>query len=312
MGKIVLKIQIAKKAGFCFGVRRAVELAEKSVKQGLKTYTLGPIIHNPQEVKRLEDKNIQILKSLKNIKNATIVLRAHGIPSGLNEKLKKNKTISIVDAVCPFVKRAQEIVKTINAKQQDAKSKNIAIIGERKHPEIIALISYDKNACTVIESNKDAQNFKSSSKIVDVVSQTTQSQEKLDTIVKILKKHYCVRVHNTICKATFDRQNAAEKLAKKVELMIVVGGKNSGNTNRLAQICSKWAKTKLIETAEDIRKVWFKNILKIGLTAGASTPDWIIENVKGRVKEILKTSEKTINIKGDTYDRKQQHRKNNF
>jgi 4-hydroxy-3-methylbut-2-enyl diphosphate reductase len=280
-----LKIKIAGNAGFCFGVRRAIDLAEKTVAEEHKVYTLGPIIHNPQEVKRLEKKRIKTLRDLKEVRSGSVILRTHGIPFDLHKKLEKNKNINIIDAACPFVKRAQVIIKQLstNAKSKD---KTIVIVGERIHPEVVALLSYGKKGkCSVVESIKEAQDFRCIGDL-NIVSQTTQTPENFESIVKVLKERHKVRVYNTICKATFDRQKSAEKLARSVDLMIVIGGKNSGNTRRLAQICSAKTNTYHVETVDSIKEEWFENVESVGLTAGASTPDWVIEDIEAKVKEI--------------------------
>jgi (E)-4-hydroxy-3-methyl-but-2-enyl pyrophosphate reductase (IPP and DMAPP forming) len=275
-----VKIKIADKSGFCFGVKRAINLAEKTADSNQKVYTLGPIIHNPQEVKRLDKKGIKTLKNPKSVKEGIIILRTHGIPLQLHKELEKKKAIDIIDATCPFVKRAQDIVKGLSCKDE-----TIVIVGEKIHPEVVALVSYGNGKCVVIESVKEARKLEAAGDL-NIVSQTTQTPENFDSIVKCLKKRYKVKVFNTICKATLDRQKSAEKLAKTVDLMIVIGGKNSGNTTRLAEICSSKTKTYHIETVDDLNKAWFKNKKNIGLTAGASTPYWIIKKVQGRVEEI--------------------------
>jgi 4-hydroxy-3-methylbut-2-enyl diphosphate reductase len=280
-----LKIKIADNAGFCFGVKRAIDLAEKIADKKLKVYTLGPIIHNPQEVKRLAKNGIKILKNPNKVKNSFIILRTHGIPFELHKKLEENKIINIIDATCPFVKRTQNIVKKLS---MDAKfeGKTIIIIGEKIHPEVIALMSYGNGKCVIIENSKEARNFKGNEKF-SVVSQTTQTPKNFNEIIKILKKYHKIKVYNTICNATLDRQKSAAKLAQIVDLMIVIGGKNSGNTTRLAQICSIKTKTYHIEIANDIEEKWFKNILSVGLTAGASTPNWIIKDVEVKIKKFI-------------------------
>lgn len=275
------KIQTAEKSGFCFGVKRAIVLAEKTAGSKKKVYTLGPIIHNPQEVKRLEKQGIKALKDPKKVKQGTIILRTHGIPLQLHNKIAENKKINIIDATCPFVKRAQDIVKKLSEKEN-----TIIIVGEKVHPEVVALLSYCDGKCVVVESLKEAKKLKIQGNL-SIVSQTTQTPQNFDSIVKYLKKRYKVQVYNTICKATFDRQKSAEKLAKNVDLMIVIGGKNSGNTTRLYEICKKKTKTYHIETEADIKESWFKNSKKVGITAGASTPDWIIKQVENKIKEII-------------------------
>ncbi|GHT54874.1 4-hydroxy-3-methylbut-2-enyl diphosphate reductase [Endomicrobiia bacterium] len=279
-----LKIKIAKNSGFCFGVRRAIDLVEKATREKPRVYTLGPIIHNPQEVERLEKQGIKILKDSKRIKEGSIILRTHGIPFELHRKLEANKTINIIDATCPFVKRAQNIVKQLSAdvKSEDEK---IILVGEKVHPEVVALVSYGNDKCVVIENSKEAGRFEWSGGL-NIVSQTTQTPKNFDSTVKVLKKRHKVKVYNTICKATLERQKSAKKLAGTVDLMIVIGGKNSGNTTRLTQICGAKTKTYHVETTDDLKEQWFKKIENVGLTAGASTPVWIIKDIEKRVKEI--------------------------
>ncbi|MCX5781348.1 MAG: 4-hydroxy-3-methylbut-2-enyl diphosphate reductase [Elusimicrobia bacterium] len=272
-------IKVAKNSGFCFGVRRAIEIAEKTVKPNKKIFSLGPLIHNPQEVKRLENIGIKKIENTKSLKNKVLILRTHGIPHGLKEKLKIQNLV-IVDATCPFVKRAQDIVEKL-AKAK----KKILIVGEKKHPEIKALVSYGGSHCYVVEQSSDLKNLDLSGDIC-VVSQTTQSPQNFKNFVSIIKKiNPQAAIYNTICKATIDRQTAAKELSKKVDVMVVVGGKNSGNTKRLAQICSKFTKTYYVETALEIKPQWFKKTKNIGISAGASTPDWIIKEVRKKIEE---------------------------
>jgi 4-hydroxy-3-methylbut-2-enyl diphosphate reductase len=288
----MLKIKVAKNAGFCFGVRRAIEIAERTLKNKSKVYTLGPIIHNPQEVKRLEKQGIKTLKSVNKIQDGYIILRTHGIPFDLHKKLNENKNINVIDSTCPFVKRAQDVVKELSG-NKTAENLNIIIVGEKIHPEVVALVSYGNKKCVVIETPQEAKMFKGS-KNLSIVSQTTQTSENFNNIVNILSKNYKITVYNTICRATLDRQQSAEELACSVDLMIVIGGKNSGNTTRLAQICSCKTRTYHVETFKDLKKSWFKNISTAGLTAGASTPDWIIKDIEIKVKEIGDTIKENI------------------
>ena len=275
-----MKILVADSSGFCFGVKRAIDLAEEIAGKSKEVYTFGPLIHNPQEVARLEKENIKVVEDYSQIEKGVLVLRTHGIPLGIYESLSKKENIKIVDATCPFVKRAQDIVKKLSDH-----SEQIVIVGEKTHPEVVALVSYGKGKCLVVEDKKDIKNVKKTD-IIYVVSQTTQSPKKFDKIVNEIEKISKVEVFNTICKATFDRQSAAEKLAKEADVMIVIGGKNSGNTTRLYQICSAITKTYHIENVDEIEKSWFDNVKEVGITAGASTPDWIIENIKRRIKEV--------------------------
>jgi len=275
------KIKTAKTAGFCFGVRRAIELAEKTVRGKKRIYTLGPIIHNPQEISRLSALGIKAVERPKGLKNETIIVRTHGIPAGLSEKLKNN-CLTVVDATCPFVKRAQEIVKKLFAK-----GFQVVIVGDKTHPEVVGLVSYAKGNCRVVEKKSDLKNI-ALAKQVGVICQTTQSPENFSEIMaEIRRRRPQAEAHNTICRATDDRQSDVRRLAKTVDVMIVVGGKNSGNTKRLAQIAREYVSTHHIETALELKKAWLKNAIMVGITAGASTPDWIIKNVQRRIKALI-------------------------
>jgi 4-hydroxy-3-methylbut-2-enyl diphosphate reductase len=276
-----LEVRISDNAGFCFGVKRAIDLVEKTLNEQSKVYTLGPIIHNPQEVKRLEEKGVKILKDIDCVKSGCIVLRTHGVSLGLRNRLEKDKAISVIDATCPFVKKAQDIVKNLSSEET-----TIVIVGEKSHPEVEALLSYGEGKCVVVGNPKEAVEFKGVGDL-SIVSQTTQTPQNFNAIVEILKDKFKVTIYNTICKATLERQEAAENLAEKVDLMLVIGGKNSGNTTRLAEICKAQTGTYHIETVDEIDNKWFKNFEIIGLTAGASTPDSIIKSVERRVREIL-------------------------
>ena len=276
----MVKITIAKSAGFCFGVKRAIDLAQDIASKNSDVYTFGPLIHNPQEVARLEKENIKVVEDYSKIEKGVLVLRTHGIPLDIYENLSKKENIKIVDAACPFVKKAQDIIKELSKD-----SEQIVIVGEKKHPEVVALVSYGKGKCLVVEDKDDVKNVKKTD-IIYIVSQTTQSPKKFEEIVNEISKISQVKVFNTICRATFDRQSAAAKLAKEVNVMIVIGGKNSGNTTRLYQICSNITKTYHIEDVDEIEPAWFDKVESVGITAGASTPDWIIENIKRRIKEI--------------------------
>ena len=275
-----MKIIVADKAGFCFGVRRAVSIAEESVAKRKEIYTFGPLIHNPQEIVRLESIGVKTLDKPSAKKGSVLVVRTHGIPDGLAEKIKA-KGVALVDATCPFVKRAQEIVKDLSDKGYQ-----VIIAGDREHPEVKALISYGGKFCRVVENASEVKKIKLKDKI-GVISQTTQDPDNFKEIVECIRKYSPnAKAHNTICRATIDRQESARRLAKKVDLLIVVGGKNSGNTRRLYEIGSEIVKTKLIETHNEIKSQWFAGIKTVGITAGASTPHWIIEEVKNKITSI--------------------------
>ncbi|MDR2818400.1 MAG: 4-hydroxy-3-methylbut-2-enyl diphosphate reductase [Endomicrobium sp.] len=278
-----VEIKTAANSGFCFGVKRAIGLVEKTLNEKPEVYTLGPIIHNPQEVKRLKEKGVKILNDIDCVKSGCIILRTHGISLELLNRLEKDKTLYIIDATCPFVKKAQDIIKNLSSQET-----TIVIVGENSHPEVEALVSYGAGKCVVIENPREALEFKGIGDL-NIVSQTTQTPQNFNVIVEILKKRFKVNIYNTICEATLERQESAKKLAKKVDLMIVIGGKNSGNTTRLAEICKAQTKTYHIETIDELDAKWFNNIKTVGLTAGASTPDNIIKSVQRRLGEILQT-----------------------
>ena len=208
------------------------------------------------------------------LRGETLIVRTHGIPREMREKLEQ-KSLHIVDATCPFVKRAQDIIKKLSVDDVD-----IVIVGEKTHPEVVGLVSYCRHNGAVVDNCRDIKKVKLGSKPVRVVSQTTQTPENFDAVVAEIKKT-CgdVATFNTICKATKDRQRSARQLARQVDVMIVIGGKNSGNTRRLAQICSADTPTYHIETEKELDPRWFTAAKTVGLTAGASTPDWIIDRV---------------------------------
>jgi 4-hydroxy-3-methylbut-2-enyl diphosphate reductase len=244
-------------------------------------YTLGPIIHNPQEVKRLEGKGVKILNDIDSVKGGCVILRTHGVSLGFMNKLRTNKAITVIDATCPFVKKAQDIIRDLSCEE-----KAIIIVGDNSHPEVEALVSYGAGKCVVIENSSEALKFTGNGQI-NIVSQTTQTPQNFNSVINILKNRFEVNVHNTICQATFERQKDAEKLAKKSDFMIVIGGKNSGNTTRLAQICRTQTVTYHIEDVDEIDDKWFCGVKNVGLTAGASTPESIIKSVKMRIEQIL-------------------------
>ncbi|MCB4791407.1 MAG: 4-hydroxy-3-methylbut-2-enyl diphosphate reductase [Elusimicrobia bacterium] len=274
------KIKTAKTAGVCFGVKRAIELAQKTARNRKKVYTLGPLIHNPQEVNRLSKNGIKPIKSPWKLKNETLILRTHGIPLTFKKKLEL-KRLNLVDAACPFVKHAQDMVRKLTQEGYQ-----VIIVGDKIHPEVVALVSYGLGKCKVVEKKEDINKIKLAKKI-GVVSQTTQSKKNFDSIISVLRnKRPDAKIFNTICRATIDRQSEAKNIAKGADLMIVVGGKNSANTRRLYEICRDYTKAYYIEVAKEINPEWFKGVEKVGLTAGASTPDWVIKDVESTIKYI--------------------------
>ncbi len=277
-----MEVFVVKTAGFCFGVKRAINMAYDAEKEASdEIYTLGPIIHNPQVVSKLEESKIYAKKTLTDIKNGTVIIRSHGVT--LEEiNAAKNKSLKIVDATCPFVKKAQE-----HAEELNKDGYFIVVVGEKDHPEVKSIVSYGGKNVIVLESAEDVAKI-SRVKKMGIVAQTTQSIENFRAIVsECLKKAGEIKVFNTICNATYVRQTESTELASKVDCMIVVGGKNSANTNRLAEVCKKIQEnTHHIETKSELKPAWFEGVKKVGITAGASTPNWIIEEVANLVKSI--------------------------
>ncbi len=284
------KILLAEHSGFCFGVRRAIRIARHAASESKQPiYSLGPLIHNRQEVERLKEKGIHVAKTLRGIKTGTVIIRSHGIHPELLKKAK-SKGLSIVDATCPFVQKVHQIVSFLKKEGY-----GIIIIGEKNHPEVMALpgvirstkpLRYiTSSVVKVVEKPSDVKKIHGKRKL-GIVSQTTQTIENFNEIVSaILPKASELRIFNTICMETFKRQESAKKLADRVDSMLVVGGYNSANTRRLAEICRKTGtETHHIETAGEIKAVWCRGKKVIGITAGASTPNWIIKSVVKKIR----------------------------
>jgi 4-hydroxy-3-methylbut-2-enyl diphosphate reductase len=279
-----MEVVLAKHAGFCFGVKRATQLAFEAADIGSETYTLGPIIHSPQVVQRLEEMGVIPVENVSEVESGgTIIIRSHGVAAEeLEAAVRAN--LEVVDATCPFVKKAQEHVATLSKEGYD-----IVVVGDAVHPEVQGIVSYAAGRVYVVSSGKDVERLPRMSKI-GIVAQTTQSFEHLqDVVTACLARGGETRVYNTICDATAVRQDEAKKLAGAVDCMVVIGGFNSANTKRLAQICRELLpRTHHVETACQIDEQWFEGVKKVGVTAGASTPKWIIDEVINRISAIDK------------------------
>ncbi|MCX8026315.1 MAG: 4-hydroxy-3-methylbut-2-enyl diphosphate reductase [Thermodesulfovibrionales bacterium] len=277
-----VEIIVAKRAGFCFGVKRAVDIAFEYSKRENNVFTYGPIIHNPQVVEKLKKVGVEPFDYNKNGSGGckgTIIIRTHGVPLITIDRLQK-EGYKIVDATCPFVKKAQEYAKLLSDKGYQ-----VVIVGDAHHPEVEGLVSYAGDDCIVTNSADGINRLRSK---VGVVVQTTQTETLLKEIVgRLLDKVKELKVFNTICNSTKLRLKETRSLAKKVDCMFVVGGKNSANTTQLARLCmSQGIPTYHIETAAEVLNVWLDGVKKIGITAGASTPDWIINELVERIKDI--------------------------
>lgn len=284
-----MKIIVAKNSGFCNGVRRSVDLANKASEKNIKSYTLGPLVHNPTQVNMLEEKGVGVIdeKEALNLKNSQIVIRSHGVSEKLKDDLRKNSN-DVIDATCPVL---INIYKKIKEKENEGYT--IIIIGDKDHPEIKAMASYVNNGI-IIKNETEAKNITNMSKLY-VVSQTTNRIDFFENIAHELEKtNDDVVIENTICNATRLRQEACKSLSKEVDCMIVVGGFNSSNTNKLYQIAQKYCKNvKRIETVKDLPLQKLSNFNIIGVIAGASTPDQVIEEVVNRMDDL--TNEELMN-----------------
>jgi len=284
-----MEIKLAESAGFCFGVKRAVDTVYEQLKTGKTIYTYGPIVHNEEVVWELSEKGVQVLENeeaLKSLevpegKKAAVIIRAHGVPEKIYH-LMEEKGLECIDATCPFVKRIHKI-----AEQESLAGKHIVIVGNPVHPEVEGIVGWCRGEATVIQTPEEAAAFvPPEGKEVCVVSQTTFNYNKFHYIVEIFqKKGYNVSVVNTICNATEERQRAARALAAEADVMIVIGGKHSSNTRKLYEIClEECANTYFIQTLDDLHLELPKAVRLVGITAGASTPNKLIEEVQNYVR----------------------------
>jgi len=278
-----MNIIVADYSGFCFGVERAIRIAEETSRKGARIYTLGPIIHNPQLVKKLEEKGVNVKKSVEDVESDdVVVIRSHGIPKQHMDKLINDK-INVVDATCPFVTRGQRQASILSSGGYF-----LVVFGEKDHPEVKGIVSYANNGFVIVENSEEVEEKVKFHDKIGVVAQTTQSKSVFDTVINALKsKCNELKIVNTICNATYQRQEAAKKVALISDIMYVIGGKNSGNTTRLYEICKEICpKVFHIETKDEIDKSDLIGVENIGITAGASTPKFLIDEVIEFLKEV--------------------------
>jgi (E)-4-hydroxy-3-methyl-but-2-enyl pyrophosphate reductase len=281
-----MRVFLVKKAGFCFGVKRAIRLAfDVAKKKNEKVYTWGPLIHNPQVVEDLKEKGVHPVEDLRKIRKGTLIIRSHGIRPEILERIKKKK-IQVVDATCPFVKKAQKEAMLLSEQGYQ-----VAVVGEADHPEVQGIMGYVDGSVLVINHNRMRKNLPHFDKL-GVIAQTTLNIDAFKQVVgELVENADELKVCNTICHATLRAQKATLKLARRVDMMIVVGGHNSANTTRLAKLCQRiGTPTHHIETARELRTSWFKGKSKVGVTGGASTPDWLIQEVVDRTRKHPKCS----------------------
>ena len=275
------EVIVAKSAGFCFGVQRAVDTVYNQC-GGKNVFTYGPIIHNEEVVKDLENKGVHVINSADEINDdSTVIIRSHGVSKDVYDSLHE-KNVNIVDATCPFVLKIHKIVK-----EESANGSQIVIIGNENHPEVEGIMGWSLSDTYVIDTSEKAQNLVlDSQRRVCIVSQTTFNYNKFQELVEIVnEKGYDIIVLNTICNATEERQTEAERIAKEVDAMIVIGGRASSNTQKLFEICKKECEnTYYIQTIKDLDLTRLKSTDNVGITAGASTPNNIIEEVQKNVR----------------------------
>ena len=279
-----MEIKLAPNAGFCFGVRAAINKGEKLIEEGKGPIaTLGPLIHNPQEVARLESLGIRSYDELSDIQEKNVLIRTHGVAPSVYEDIEKSGH-AYFDCTCPKVKKVQQI-----AREHAEAGYQVLILGDRNHPEVMAIVGWTGDTAIVFISLDELKALSLAGKKICLVSQTTEKLERFESAVAYLQSLELEElvIHNTICAATRDRQSDASDLAREVDLMVVIGGYNSANTCKLVSICQDvGVMTKHVESAADLEDEWFRGIEKIGLTAGASTPDWIIREVIDKMEEL--------------------------
>ena len=278
-----MQIKVAKSAGFCFGVQRAVDTVYEQIEKGVRPiYTYGPIIHNEVVVQDLEKKGVKVLSSqqeLEALEEGTVIIRSHGVGRSIYEILQR-KNLQCVDATCPFVRKIHKIVK-----KESLLGKQIVIIGNDKHPEVEGIKGWCYTKAHVLETTEQAEKFELLESVpLCVVSQTTFNYKKFKDLVEIIDKmKYDRVVVNTICNATEERQTEARRIAGEVDAMIVIGGSHSSNTQKLFEICrNECRNTYYIQTVHDLNLEVLRSTGLIGITAGASTPKKIIEEVQTR------------------------------
>ncbi|MDU0964089.1 4-hydroxy-3-methylbut-2-enyl diphosphate reductase [Peptostreptococcus anaerobius] len=273
------KILIADDAGFCFGVKRAMNIAwnEVTSTENEKIYALGPLIHNKQAVAKYEEKGLVTVDEIGQIEDQSskMIIRSHGVAKKIYDEAE-NHGLEVVDTTCPFVKKIHTL-----ANKAYNEGKQVIILGDASHPEIIGINGWCQNSAIIF---KTLEQFKEidldKSKEYLVVSQTTMNEKEFEKIVEYIEKlDMNINIENTICSATRVRQNSARKIASQVDAMVVIGGRHSSNTQKLVKICSESVDTYAVETKKELEGVSFDTYEIIGVTAGASTPDWIIEEV---------------------------------
>lgn len=262
-----MRVEVARYAGVCYGVERALKMAEEAAERGTTVHTLGPLIHNPQAVADLKDAGVEVAGSLDEVDGGILVIRSHGVAPDIIDDARE-KGLDVVDATCPHVSKAHQA-----AAQLTSEGYAVIIVGEADHPEVEGIMAHAGGSAIAVQS-ADELPARLPSRRIGIVVQTTQSASRLAEVVDaVLPRVNELRVFNTICSATAQRQTSAKELAENVDVVVVVGGHNSGNTKRLYEICRGVnPRTHHVETAEELDPAWFAGAESVGVTAGASTP----------------------------------------
>jgi 4-hydroxy-3-methylbut-2-enyl diphosphate reductase len=285
---MVIEIEKARELGFCFGVRRAIKIIQAAAREHQGITTLGPIVHNQLVVSKLADMGIDSVNKLSQLQGKAVAISSHGVSPHLLSQIQ-GRQLQMIDTTCPTVRSAQKAVKKLTES-----GFGVVIFGEADHPEVKGLLGWSDNKAIATMNGEELVNA-SLPKRLGILSQTTQSRLQFAEFVKsvisvVFPRVQELRIINTLCNETQKRQEAALELTGKSDLMLVVGGRNSANTQRLAELCSPLVETHLIETAAEIKKAWLKGKNHIGVTAGASTPDEAIEEVVAKLKSLTRSS----------------------
>ena len=279
-------IEIAAHAGTCYGVQRALDMALAAAPQAGETaqvHTLGPLIHNPIVVRELAEAGVGLAETLDDAASGTVIIRAHGVVPQVIEAARE-RGLDVVDATCPYVKKVH-----VAAERLVREGYRVLVVGEPGHPEVEGILGHAGDDAQVVSCAADTEALPLKGKVGLVVQTTQTAQNLAEVVAAIAPRVQELRVINTICAATSERQQAAASLASRCDCMVVVGGKNSGNTRRLAQICADACEhTHHIEEASELEAAWFVNARHIGITAGASTPQEHIERAVERIKELCR------------------------
>lgn len=284
-----MEIRLAKTAGFCFGVNRAVQLVDRLVDEGAKVATLGPLIHNPQAVERMRSQGVLVVDRVKDVPPGyQVVVRSHGVPRSIYDEIEA-RGLTCQDATCPFVKKIQDI-----AAKAEADGAVLLVAGNADHPEVQGIVGHTRGEVFVFGDLSALQAWKGPSdpqKPIYAVAQTTFQVTKWRESSEFLKKAYTnARIFDTICNATWARQQEAEDLSQQCDIIVVIGGHHSSNTQKLVQVAAEHTRAVTVETASELRPEWFADVKTAGVTAGASTPSSIIEEVLNSMSEEINDS----------------------